>query len=747
MRSQIDIARDVPDRPPQGDPGRPLLPPTPCGTPTVRSARLGRTMLLLSFEGDEQVVGDHGPATIARGGHPVGARTASLTLGQGAAPRLLVALLAEAADGTDGPYELWRAAEQRMTFRLGEPGNLASLAADLDPADRARLLGFLVMTCAGLFGLRADPDFAAQSLGLGRGQLRARLTLLTRPDAAATLWRLPADVAPDEKGSWHLLSRDGIRRIGGPIGDILLLDGTFGDDALLFPPGAEAPLALAAPGRDLPGLIEFVQGADGHAVALARTLMRLLARRADADPRSAAQLKDLQLLAPAEPRRLDDPARPVGGALEIALSDHGGGVFLGGWIRDPLGLIESLSVRGPFGPARALPDVALHRFARAELGSRFDRAPLGGAGLKPGFVAHLPDVPEARHVVQWRLEMRLASGEAIEVVAPQGMLTATAARDQVLRAATMTEPAEALLASCIGPAVRRLHSASLAGQAAPEIVPIGAPPRRPVASVVVPLYRNLKFLRFQLGAFARDAQMRRAELIYVLDSPEQRAEVEHLLRGLARLHDLPLTLVVQAANGGYASACNAGAAVATAPVLLLLNSDVVPDVPGWLGLLLRRLSRDRRLAAVGPKLLFDDGSIQHAGLLFGREPGGAWFNDHYFKGFPRHYPPACAARRVPGITGAAFCVRRAAFEAAGGLCTDYVVGDYEDSDLCLKLRAAGHEIGYEPAVELLHFERQSIANHAGYARTMACAYNRRLHDQRWSADIAALMAQFPSASG
>jgi GT2 family glycosyltransferase len=262
----------------------------------------------------------------------------------------------------------------------------------------------------------------------------------------------------------------------------------------------------------------------------------------------------------------------------------------------------------------------------------------------------------------------------------------------------------------------------------------------------VPVYRNLKFLRFQLGAFARDAEMRRAELICVLDSPEQRAEVEHLLRGLARLHELALTLVVQAANGGYASACNAGTAVATAPVLLLLNSDVVPDIPGWLGLLLRRLSRDRRLAAVGPKLLFDDGSIQHAGLLFAREPGGAWFNDHYFKGFPRHYPPACTARRVPGITGAAFCVRRAAFEAAGGLCTDYVVGDYEDSDLCLKLRAAGHEIAYEPAAELFHFERQSIASHAGYARTMACAYNRRLHDQRWSAKIAAVMARFPAAS-
>ena len=79
------------------------------------------------------------------------------------------------------------------------------------------------------------------------------------------------------------------------------------------------------------------------------------------------------------------------------------------------------------------------------------------------------------------------------------------------------------------------------------------------------------------------------------------------------------------------------------------------------------------------------------------------------------------------MTGAALCVRRPAFEAAGGFDTGFVIGDFEDSDLCLKLRAAGGEIGYEPASELFHFERQSVSQHEGHARTMAGAYNRRRH--------------------
>jgi len=86
-------------------------------------------------------------------------------------------------------------------------------------------------------------------------------------------------------------------------------------------------------------------------------------------------------------------------------------------------------------------------------------------------------------------------------------------------------------------------------------------------------------------------------------------------------------------------------------------------------------------------------------------------------------------------------VRAEAWRAVGGISTDYVIGDYEDSDLCLRLRAAGGEIGYVPASELYHFERQSIRDHDGYAKSLAATYNRSLHHRRWAPAIAALMAR------
>jgi GT2 family glycosyltransferase len=330
----------------------------------------------------------------------------------------------------------------------------------------------------------------------------------------------------------------------------------------------------------------------------------------------------------------------------------------------------------------------------------------------------------------------------VALVAPPAIATPQLARDRILGGIAPVHVTPEIMARCIAPPVERLHRRVMAARQTPDVVRIGAPVAAPVVSLVIPIYRNVFYLRHQLAAFARDASLDDAELIFVLDSPEQREDLEHNLRGYHGIGGRPVTLVVQPANYGYGSACNVGAAEARAPVLLLLNSDVVPARRGWLGPLLAMLEAAPGIAAVGPKLLYGNDSLQHAGLYFEQLGGGGdWYNSHYFKGLPRHFPAANRAREVPGITGAAFCVQRSAFEAVGGVTTDYVVGDYEDSDLCLKLRAAGHGIGYVPAAELYHFERQSIALHGGYAKTLTAAYNRGLHHRRWAGDIAALMGR------
>ena len=69
-------------------------------------------------------------------------------------------------------------------------------------------------------------------------------------------------------------------------------------------------------------------------------------------------------------------------------------------------------------------------------------------------------------------------------------------------------------------------------------------------------------------------------------------------------------------------------------------------------LLCAELEASAQTGAVGPKLLFEDDSLQHAGLFFGRDYRGRWINQHYHKGMPRDFAPACLPRAVPGVTGA-----------------------------------------------------------------------------------------------
>ncbi len=749
-----------------GEPGAATLPTAAAGISPVehRLARLPSGVVLLEMNCSVPAAGGPGgggAALLTVGGAPLPPPSALLSFPSrpDAPPRAILATHDAANLLRPGAAcVLLLGGAPAAAFVLDVPVPADSLVLGREPGDHERLLRFLVGTCAPTLRAADDPGLAALCHSLARGAISGEAVPLSHPSALLSAWAVPATAgAPlGGGGAWRLLSRGAARRIAPPENGVLLLEEPPVAGAVLLPPAPAAPLAVrtAAGGAPLPSLAALAREAlrpDGGpgAPGAARRVLPVLLRRARSDARCAALLREAQLLAPARPQRLDDPAKPVGGALELALSDHGGGLFLCGWLRDPLMLVAGLELSGPAGAPQAIPPAALHRVPRPDLAERFARAPHGGAGLLPGFLAHLP---EADHpgVAQWRLGLRLASGASLDLAAPPGLLPPEAARDLVLRSAHPDALRPGLLDDCIAPAAERLHAAAVRGwTGAPEVVEFGAAPpagRAPDVTVVVPLYRTLRFLRFQIAAFARDPEVRgAADLVFVLDSPEQRAEVEPLLRGLSALHGgLPLRLAVMPNNRGYAAACNAGAALARADALLFLNSDVLPAAPGWLPPLLGRLRADPGLSAAGPKLLFEDGSVQHAGMVFRRDAAGEWFNDHRCKGFPRSHPDAAGpARPVPAVTGAALCVRRAAFEAAGGFDTGYVIGDFEDSDLCLKLHGAGGGIAYEPASELFHFERQSVSAHEGHARTLAGAYNRRRHHRRWDRAMADLMARFP----
>ncbi|MBK1662445.1 glycosyltransferase, partial [Paracraurococcus ruber] len=145
---------------------------------------------------------------------------------------------------------------------------------------------------------------------------------------------------------------------------------------------------------------------------------------------------------------------------------------------------------------------------------------------------------------------------------------------------------------------------------------------------------------------------------------------------------------------------------ATGDILLFLNDDTRMLTDGW-DRILRRLLAEPEVGAVGARLLYEDRTIQHAGVLCGLEG----LVGHDGVGAAAEAPGPLGRWQVPrqagAVTGAFLACRRAAFDAVGGFDAQALPVSFNDVDLCLKLRAAGLAVLYEPRIALLHYESKS----------------------------------------
>jgi len=150
-------------------------------------------------------------------------------------------------------------------------------------------------------------------------------------------------------------------------------------------------------------------------------------------------------------------------------------------------------------------------------------------------------------------------------------------------------------------------------------------------------------------------------------------------------------------NLGFARATNLAASLARGEFLVLLNNDT-EVLPGW-DAALRHELRNERSGAVGLRLLYPDGSIQHAGLAFGSD-GLPW---HIYRSFPAEAPEVMRRRTLHAVTGACMGLRRDTWQRVGALDENYI-NCYEDVDLCLRLREMGLEVVYRPDGCVVHHE-------------------------------------------
>jgi GT2 family glycosyltransferase len=250
----------------------------------------------------------------------------------------------------------------------------------------------------------------------------------------------------------------------------------------------------------------------------------------------------------------------------------------------------------------------------------------------------------------------------------------------------------------------------------------------PDVSIVVPVFNQCALTRACLAGLERCTTRALRWEVVVVDNGSSDATPAMLQEAQGRCDWL--RVIANDANLGFARACNQGARASAAETILFLNNDVEPR-PGWLEPMFRTLRFDPRIGAVGSRLLFPDGTIQHAGVYLAdhRPAGDPFVAIHNYYRFDENHPQALERRVYPALTAACLLVRRRAFDDAGGFDEGYWNG-YEDVDFCLALGERGWLCVYEPQSVLVHHESQS-----GPERFRKAGDNvRRLHE-KWRSRV------------
>lgn len=222
--------------------------------------------------------------------------------------------------------------------------------------------------------------------------------------------------------------------------------------------------------------------------------------------------------------------------------------------------------------------------------------------------------------------------------------------------------------------------------------------------VVIPTRDQPAMLRACLDSLRACTAHPQAVDLLVLDNRTTDTEALSLLSERSKNGELQVLPLDEPFN--WARFNNIAAAQSTHDILVFANNDVEFLTDGWDNVVRTSFS-DSQTAIVGARLLYPDGTVQHAGVVMGANNGR-----------PVHEGLGASSsaggplnrwrrrRQVSAVTGALMAVDRRFFDQIGGFNERLAVG-YNDIDLCLRARACGRVVLYEPELEAIHHESKS----------------------------------------
>lgn len=226
----------------------------------------------------------------------------------------------------------------------------------------------------------------------------------------------------------------------------------------------------------------------------------------------------------------------------------------------------------------------------------------------------------------------------------------------------------------------------------------------PKVSIVIPTRDNVSFLSRCVESIEQKTDYRNYEILIVDNDSADGRTLEYL-------SSTPHRVVPFREPFNYSRINNFAARHTAGEHLLFLNDDTEVATEGWLSAMLEHSQREE-VGAVGAKLLFPNGRVQHAGTLVGAgQPFAPSIATHSHLFHPAETPGYLdfvhVIRNYSAVTAACMMVRKEVFEGVGGFDEENLPVYYNDVDLCLRIREKDYLVVYTPFAELLHHESAS----------------------------------------
>lgn len=227
----------------------------------------------------------------------------------------------------------------------------------------------------------------------------------------------------------------------------------------------------------------------------------------------------------------------------------------------------------------------------------------------------------------------------------------------------------------------------------------------PLVSIIIPNKDHIKDLDIAITSIMK-GEYNNLEFVIV----ENNSEDDNTFTYYKEIEKKYKNVKIIYYKGGfnYSKICNYGVEHSKGKYILLLNNDVEMINKASINRMVEILNR-KDVGAVGAKLLFSDGTIQHAGVIIGMG-GIAGHIFHTHKDLETEY--CCynnlnnVTMNYSAVTAACLMTPRRIFDEVGGLGEDLAVA-FNDVDLCLKIRAKNYQIVYSPDSKFYHYESKS----------------------------------------